>query len=194
MSAALDNRKKPTFPPAAWPVLVPLPAGCSFWEVPAAWRHGTIPSHRGRQHLQPSVRLSWPRLRVQTPASTPRFRRCGTAGCIMCMVPPGVSGCHTFVPAPHAPPPRSKGQRSKVVILPTTVIATDLPTLHGSEHLTASGSKMRLLRPYGSVCGDGSKIFQLPQEAGWWARGGHGKDDGESVLKTYHFSVRPWPL
>ncbi len=32
----------------------------------------------------------------------------------------GVSGCHTFVPAPHAPPPKGIGQRSKVVILPTT--------------------------------------------------------------------------
>ncbi len=35
----------------------------------------------------------------------------------------GVSGCHIFVPAPHAPPPKGLGQRSKVVILPTT--ATD---------------------------------------------------------------------
>ena len=32
----------------------------------------------------------------------------------------GVSGCHIFVPAPHAPPPKGIGQRSKVVILPTT--------------------------------------------------------------------------
>jgi hypothetical protein len=32
----------------------------------------------------------------------------------------GVSGCHTFVPAPHAPPPKGIGQRWKVVILPTT--------------------------------------------------------------------------
>jgi hypothetical protein len=31
-----------------------------------------------------------------------------------------VSGCHIFVPAPHAPPPKGRGQRSKVVILPTT--------------------------------------------------------------------------
>ncbi len=32
----------------------------------------------------------------------------------------GVSGCHIFVPAPHAPHPKGLGQRSKVVILPTT--------------------------------------------------------------------------
>jgi hypothetical protein len=32
----------------------------------------------------------------------------------------GVSGCHIFVPAPHAPPPKGIGQRSKVIILPTT--------------------------------------------------------------------------
>jgi hypothetical protein len=31
-----------------------------------------------------------------------------------------VLGCHIFVPAPHAPPPKGRGQRSKVVILPTT--------------------------------------------------------------------------
>ncbi len=33
-----------------------------------------------------------------------------------------VSGCHIFVPAPHAPPPKGIGQRYKVVILPTTGI------------------------------------------------------------------------
>ena len=32
----------------------------------------------------------------------------------------GVSGCHIFVPAPLAPPPKGIGQKSKVVILPTT--------------------------------------------------------------------------
>ncbi len=32
----------------------------------------------------------------------------------------GVLGCYIFVPAPHAPPPKGRGQRSKVVILPTT--------------------------------------------------------------------------
>ncbi len=32
----------------------------------------------------------------------------------------GVSGCHIFVPAPHAPPPKGRGQKSKIVILPTT--------------------------------------------------------------------------
>jgi hypothetical protein len=32
-----------------------------------------------------------------------------------------VSGCHIFVLAPHAPPPKSIDQRSKTVILPTTV-------------------------------------------------------------------------
>ncbi len=32
----------------------------------------------------------------------------------------GVSGCHIFVPASHVPPPKGIGQRSKVVILPTT--------------------------------------------------------------------------
>jgi hypothetical protein len=32
----------------------------------------------------------------------------------------GVSRCHIFVPEPHAPPPKGIGQRSKVVILPTT--------------------------------------------------------------------------
>ncbi len=35
----------------------------------------------------------------------------------------GVSGCHIFVPAPHAPPPKGIGQRSKIVILPTTAPA-----------------------------------------------------------------------
>ncbi len=34
----------------------------------------------------------------------------------------GVSGCHIFVPAPHAPPPKGIGQRLKVVILPTTAL------------------------------------------------------------------------
>jgi hypothetical protein len=34
----------------------------------------------------------------------------------------GVSGCHIFVPAPHAPPPKGIGQRSKVVILPTSAV------------------------------------------------------------------------
>jgi hypothetical protein len=32
----------------------------------------------------------------------------------------GVSGCHIYVPVPHAPPPKGIGQRSKIVILPTT--------------------------------------------------------------------------
>ncbi len=45
-----------------------------------------------------------------------------------------VLGCRIFVPAPHAPPPKGRGQRSKVIILPTTGAAvaswraTDLAT------------------------------------------------------------------
>jgi hypothetical protein len=37
----------------------------------------------------------------------------------------GVSGCHIFVPVPHAPPPKGihVGQGSKIVILPTTDLA-----------------------------------------------------------------------
>jgi hypothetical protein len=46
-----------------------------------------------------------------------------------------VLGCHIFDPAPHAPTPKGIGQRSKVVILPTTVkkaLGMDLnaPCLH----------------------------------------------------------------
>jgi hypothetical protein len=44
----------------------------------------------------------------------------------------GVSGCHIFVPAPHAPPPKGKGQRSKVVILPTTAPTSQVATLLNS--------------------------------------------------------------
>jgi hypothetical protein len=33
---------------------------------------------------------------------------------------PGVSGCHIFVPAPHAPSLEGRGQRLKVVSLPTS--------------------------------------------------------------------------
>jgi hypothetical protein len=32
----------------------------------------------------------------------------------------GLRRCHIFVSAPHAPPPKGIGQRSKVIILPTT--------------------------------------------------------------------------
>jgi hypothetical protein len=63
---------------------------------------------------------------------------CGQRGRERFIAVAGVSGCHIFVPAPHAPPPKGIGQRSKVVILPTTAwrpnwSSRNLPGSHTSH-------------------------------------------------------------
>ncbi len=55
----------------------------------------------------------------------------------------GVSGLHIFAPAPHAPPPKGIGQRSKVVILPTTAFEGYL--YHKHLHLADEDDAASLL-------------------------------------------------
>ncbi len=48
----------------------------------------------------------------------------------------GLRMSHTvFIPAPHAPPPKGIGQRSKVVILPTTALQAGKCLLQQSQYL-----------------------------------------------------------